>query len=333
MATSKPTSLNRSRTRDRIVPWLRQKLRQFARLTGILPPSVTLEAVSPKQFAVSDLAARLTQVGNAAVTSEDDPASGLGFAAAICLYRDALNCIAPPRSTDCAQPDEFAAYLQGLLTAPSLRQLPPQVIQAALDATPVDLAMLPAENRRAQALALRQLCEFALRHQIRDLESRTLKRLGRVARAVISTFLAVGLVSLAAYGVSAHTNLARKRPWRLSSSMGPCKPVDEGGCGAARPGIFFHTKEEESPWIEYDLGKATAFTSVLVENARDGLQERAVPLAVEISNDQVHWREVARATSSFAEWSTSFPKVTARYVRFRVLHLTYLHLARVEIRR
>jgi len=334
MATSENARLDRRRIRDIVLSWFRFKLAQFARLTGALPPNSIVAAVSPEQLVDAELAARLVQLGNAAIANDDDPKTGLGYAAAIRLYSDALVCVASPIGEDVTHSGELEKFLRNTMTETELGRLPVRDICEGFGRSPTDLAKLSVEDRRAQALALRQLCKVALGRQAREQESRTLKYLGRVWRAMISATLAVGLVSLALYVVNAHSDLARNRPWRLSSSLGPaCKPLNDGGCGAARPGIFFHTKEEASPWIEYDLGKLSTFTSVVVENARDGMQERAVPLAVEISNDRVHWNEVARATSNFNEWTTSFPKVSARFVRFRVLRASYLHLARIQIRR
>ncbi|HEY5961478.1 MAG TPA: hypothetical protein VIV60_33195, partial [Polyangiaceae bacterium] len=73
--------------------------------------------------------------------------------------------------------------------------------------------------------------------------------------------------------------------------------------------------------------------SVDVENSRAGVTERAVPLILEVGDDQVAWREVARMTVDFKEWHATFPVVTARYVRLRVPRVTSLHLAHVALHR
>jgi hypothetical protein len=57
-----------------------------------------------------------------------------------------------------------------------------------------------------------------------------------------------------------------------------------------------------------------------------------VPRVIEVSNDQKNFREVARRTEVFREWETTFPPVTARYVRARVDRRSVLHLVRVTVR-
>jgi hypothetical protein len=126
-------------------------------------------------------------------------------------------------------------------------------------------------------------------------------------------------------------DLALGKPWRSSSQEFVCEPT-RNTCGGAQTNIFFHTREEESPWLEIDLGSAQSFARIQVTNRDDCCIDRAVPLLAEVSSDREHWREVAREPDSFRQWEATFPATSARYVRVRVDRHTILHLARVSIR-
>lgn len=126
------------------------------------------------------------------------------------------------------------------------------------------------------------------------------------------------------------TNLAAGKPWRTSSKWIDCDP-NIGRCGPHVTRILFHTGEDESPWFELDLGAPTAFSSVSVQNRSDHLPERAVPLVLEVSDDQASWKELARRDELFSTWRPSFPTTTARFVRLRVPRRSFLHLESVRV--
>ncbi len=138
----------------------------------------------------------------------------------------------------------------------------------------------------------------------------------------------VALVSLPRLFVP--TDLAEGKRWRASSALEECHP-DRIECGGVRTAIFFHTREEDQPWVEFDLGKPTTFRSVSVRNRTDSLQERAVPLVLEVSDDRQTWQQLARREEPFGSWTPSFDAVTARYVRLRVTRKTFLHLEAVHV--
>lgn len=126
------------------------------------------------------------------------------------------------------------------------------------------------------------------------------------------------------------TNLADGKAWRTSSKWIDCDPTI-GRCGPHVTRILFHTNEDESPWFEIDLGTPTAFSSVSVQNRSDHMPERAVPLIVESSDDQLTWKELARRDENFSTWRAKFPTTTARFVRLRVPRRTFLHLEAVRV--
>ncbi len=95
-------------------------------------------------------------------------------------------------------------------------------------------------------------------------------------------------------------------------------------------GLFFHTAEEESPWVEIDLGELRNIDRVMVENRDDMGAERALPLVVELGDTARHYHEVARRVEAFDRWTATFPKQQTRYVRLLVPRRTTLHLKNVE---
>jgi len=151
----------------------------------------------------------------------------------------------------------------------------------------------------------------------------------RVERVRLQRGLRLGLAGvtllLVAYGVRAlilGPNLVSGKPFKTSSDWHLC-PCD---------GVFFHTNREDNPWMEYDLGKPTAFHRLEIKNRVECCEDRAVPLIVETSNDHVKWTELARRDEVFSTWTVTFPKKTARYLRFRVPRVTELHFAEVVLR-
>lgn len=164
----------------------------------------------------------------------------------------------------------------------------------------------------------------------------------QVTTVLVQRWLRVGLVALVVGGVLFAANnalqralqgpdLAANKSWRASSKQFDCHPKDME-CGGARSAMFFHTTEEEKPWVEIDLGSGQKISRVEVVNREDCCLERAVPLIVEVSNDRNTFQEVARRTETFREWETTFAPVTARYVRVRVDRRSILHLVRVTVR-
>jgi hypothetical protein len=155
----------------------------------------------------------------------------------------------------------------------------------------------------------------------------------RLVRSILFVLLlaglAVGSVFAARY-LSRKPNIAAGKPWKASSSWADCQPSIRS-CGGMRTAVFFHTKEDQNPWVEFDLGKPTRMSEVYVKNRQDGAADRAIPLVVELSNDSKKWRQVARRDATFSDWTAEFAPQEARYVRLRVDRRSYLHLEAVEI--
>lgn len=165
----------------------------------------------------------------------------------------------------------------------------------------------------------------------------------RVERAwlqrALRTLVVLALLALAIDGAARlrllivrGRDLAAGRAWRPSSVLAPCEPAKHA-CVGVTTDILFHTTEEDSPWLEIDLGAPTAFHRVYVTNRSDCCAERAVPLVIEASDDREAWRPLAGRAEPFQTWKASFERQTARYVRLRVERRSILHLDGVSIYR
>jgi hypothetical protein len=153
---------------------------------------------------------------------------------------------------------------------------------------------------------------------------------------VLGGLLLVGVAMLAAVvftrgWAEVRNDLAAGRPWRASSTyaVGGCKSPQQACSESAD--YFFHTEEEDKPWVEIDLGATVSISSVRIDNRKDCCLERAAPLLVEVSTNQKRFREVLRKDDTFKSWKGEFEPVRARYVRISATRRTALHLARVRV--
>jgi hypothetical protein len=209
---------------------------------------------------------------------------------------------------------------------------------ATLRAALVDKTFV--ENAETALDAARRDADLAQTFVYRLIES-DVDRDDRVADVLIQRWLRVaagfvvlvGLLFGGLMGLQHATrgpDLALGKPWRASTQEFQCHP-ENTECGGAHSAIFFHTREEDSPWVEIDLGSPQSIARVSVSNREDCCGERAVPLVVEVGDDQKQWKQVARAQDQFRDWEASFDAVKARYVRLRVDRRSTLHLVRVSV--
>jgi hypothetical protein len=203
-------------------------------------------------------------------------------------------------------------------------------IAAAMRSTFVDLAEGSPEAQRATAELLQRSATRLVKSVQRVLWQLEWAKLKRFVRVLLLAVICVGLL---VFGLSVLMNkpdLAKGKPWRTSSIAYECHP-DKSECGGATTNILFHTKQEKNPWFEYDFGAPLAFSSLTIRNRSDFGLEVAVPLVVEVSNDDKSFHEVVRRTEAFAVWRPSFPTQHARYLRLRVARESMLHLEAVQV--
>lgn len=158
-------------------------------------------------------------------------------------------------------------------------------------------------------------------------QTRRFMLVGKVALAVlISIVLGVVAVRLV-QRMGGGTHLLQGKPFRTSTTL----PGFVGEDGSGKD-LLFHTQSENSPWVEFDLGQPTLMKEVFIINRQDCCDERALPLVIEVGDDQKSWRQVAERKMPFKKVTIPFEAVTARYLRLRVLRPTFLHLEGVEAR-
>ncbi len=278
------------------------------------------------------------ELGDRALDPVDPLRHGPGVALALSLYREAA----------------YWALLahNGALTAPTLEQLfaqatPESLAQAAggsqalaevraslVDRTFVDTARRPTELLPNEASLAKEFVGALLTRKLAP-EARISKLLfQRYLRCLTLAAVVLGAALGARYGVDYSgrgPDLAAGKPWRASSSPDTCHPAQRR-CAGVSTGMFFTTSEEVDPWLVIDLGKSTRFNQIEVVNRDDCCPDRAVPLLVEVGNDQKHWREVSRRTETFAVWTARFATQEARYVRLHVPRRTVFHLNKVALR-
>lgn len=152
----------------------------------------------------------------------------------------------------------------------------------------------------------------------------------RLASVVLGGALVLLFVGFAWRKLARGGDLAARAARKQSSTYAVCQPA-KLECAGVHTSIQFHTNEEESPWVEYELPVPSPVSRVVIQNRSDFGPDRAVPLVVEVSTDRKKWTEVGRQDQPFDSWTVKFPKTTARVVRIRVARKSILHLESVEI--
>jgi hypothetical protein len=266
------------------------------------------------------------------VNPVDPLSAGPSLPLALSLYREAAYWALSAQQSGAAPadladafartPDDLLAFAAG--GGEGLSQLKSALIEKSFRETADD----SLEQQRSDA---RQADVF-----VKALIDRRLGPERRVGRALVQrwmrTLLGVVLLASVLFGAlalySAHSrapNLAQGKPWQTSSS-------NQSVPTAQRNEYFFHTLDEDSPWVELDLQRPAEFSVVEVVNRRDCCPERAAPAVIEVSMDRKRWKEVSRRNDSYSVWEAHFAPVRARYVRVRVIRRSILHLAEVAVR-
>jgi hypothetical protein len=215
-------------------------------------------------------------------------------------------------------------------SADAVERLRPHVVQKAFvhfaELAPAEQKALAAELR-GLALRLLTLLEEPQRKIDRVWRQRFV-RVGFVL-ACIALFVAGGI--LYADHKRDATDIARGKPWRASSEWAKCEPARRRCGPIVNSGLFFHTQEDDGPWLEIDLQSRQRFSSIRIENRKDCCLDRAIPLVVEVSDDREKWRVIATRTKPFRNWEQEIAPQTARYVKVRVPRRSWLHLDRVAL--
>ncbi len=181
------------------------------------------------------------------------------------------------------------------------------------------------------------VCRAFVRAAVADAREpwETVRRLEGQRRMRFVTVMCAAMVVLAGgtmafRRLTAKADLATGKPFTASSAYEPFSASGKANTPVEFD-TFFHTREEDHPWVKIDLGAVTRVKSIDVKNRPDCCGERAVPLVIESSMDGDTWLELARRSDSFSEWTATINPTDMRFVRLSVPRRTFLHLSRVLV--
>lgn len=196
------------------------------------------------------------------------------------------------------------------------------------------LVNLDIKQRRYLASALRKLASILAEPLEREasLVGRVLfMRWARLGAAALVLLAIAWVISGAVEKRFAKPNIARGRPVTISSQFGDVALDHTLLVDGDRTNLGFHTDTGPNQWVTIDLGSPKSISKVVVYNRVECCQERAVPLRLEVSDDNVNYRKVVDRTEEFDVWTAKGLDVTGRYVRLRHLGSNFLHFAEVEV--
>jgi hypothetical protein len=194
------------------------------------------------------------------------------------------------------------------------------------------LSALTPDGREAFARSLRQLRDALIAPLEQDASRVAWALAARWSRigAVVVLVTLVAVLSASWISRRTHPNLAYHRPVAASSLNGY-------GPDAARlvdgitDEIGFHTNGGDQQWVVIDLGEVRAFDKIVVYNRPGCCADRAVPLTVEVSEDNLSYTPIAGRMEVFDKWTVDNLRARGRYVRLKNHPPNYFHLAEVEI--
>lgn len=126
-------------------------------------------------------------------------------------------------------------------------------------------------------------------------------------------------------------DMAPSASWKASSLYRECWCDSPAQSCDNCPNFFFHTENEDKPNIVFDLHTVRSLSAVVVDNRRDCCTERGLPLIVQVSTDEKHWKTVATRKEEFTTWRADFPREPARWVKLYVPNRNMLHLSAVRL--
>jgi F5/8 type C domain len=123
----------------------------------------------------------------------------------------------------------------------------------------------------------------------------------------------------------------------VSASSVGFRTSAQGAADGYRYGqLGFHSREQASPWLAFDLGSDHVITRVDIYGRGDCCFDMSIPLGLEASEDGVSYRLIATRKTPFSQvepWVVRPKGLTARYLRLRGLRegRSLLVLSEVEV--
>ncbi|HEX7599344.1 MAG TPA: discoidin domain-containing protein [Polyangia bacterium] len=196
------------------------------------------------------------------------------------------------------------------------------------------LANLTGHERRASAAGIHRLVNrlsAPLDFEANQLKLALLARWARITLAALALTVALGFAARWIDAKFSKPNLALGRPVRTSSQYpgageNPALLVD-----GDRENLGFHTNADGQQWVVIDLGAIRPFDKVVVYNRAEGQHKRAVPLRLEVSDDDKKYTLLRERKETFAVWTAKGLHTKGRYIRLQNTPPNYFHLSEVEI--
>ena len=190
-------------------------------------------------------------------------------------------------------------------------------------------------NQRTELLAPLRDIATALMDPL-EREAETISRLKiaryiRLSGAAVLVFAAMALVFGWFADHSGKKNIALNRPVTVTSQIPNVGTDHRLLVDGDHTNIGFHTDNLPNQFAVIDLGSSVKFDKVVVYNRSDCCKERAVPLQLEVSDDNANYKKLAERTEEFDVWTASMLRAKGRYVRLRLLGRNPFHLAEVEV--
>ena len=198
----------------------------------------------------------------------------------------------------------------------------------------VALVNIDAKQRRYLASALRKLASALAEPLEREasLVGRVLfMRWARIGAAALLLLAIAWTIMAAVEKRFAKPNIAMGRPVTISSQFADAALDHTLLVDGDRTNLGFHTSNGPNEWVMLDLGAPKRLSKVVVYNRVECCQERAVPIRLEVSDDNVNYKKVADRTEEFDVWTVKGLDVTGRYVRVRHLGSNFLHFSEIEV--
>jgi hypothetical protein len=249
------------------------------------------------------------------------------------LEREGLRSgVGPLGDTDWANTRKLPLLAEAFakLTIPQ-RSMLTAILAPDRDAT---LAKLTGADRESLAGAVRGLAtrlseplEFEANRLGRALVARWLRVI--VAALVLAAFLATGGNWLDRK--LEKPNIALHCPVTVSSQY-PWQGTDHSLLvDGDRNNMGFHTQSGGQQWVVIDLGSVRKFNKLVAYNRSDGYQDRAVPIKLEVSKDNINFTLLRERKETFDQWTAGGLHAEGRYVRLLNTPPNFFHLAEVEI--
>ena len=168
-------------------------------------------------------------------------------------------------------------------------------------------------------------------------DRRTVNQL-RLERGIRATVLAVVVVALLGFGVSAllrGENVALRKSVTVSSIHPASTSLPSGLTDGVTTGSYgVHTNLGENPWVQVDLAAVYAIDRVKIYNRGDGYYDDGLPMVLQFSLDGTSFQDVETRATGFSQlqpWTAKTHGRRARYVRVKGAKGKYVSLSELEV--